>query len=63
MVLFVVGGHLFVTWMTEEDMNWHVFPAPSVDADAAENTESHETASNVPFISWEAGLPENTTAT
>ena len=44
-------------------MNWQVFPAPSVDTDASENTDSQETAWKVPLTSWEAGLPEKATVT
>lgn len=60
---FLCEVRCVVTWMTKEDEKWQAFPAPSVDTDAAEKTDSHETGSKLPLISWEAGLPEKATIT
>jgi len=40
-----------LTVIVEEDVNRHVFPAPSADADAGENTDSQGTAPKVPLNS------------
>lgn len=49
------------TLRLESDMNWQVPPSPSVAAESAEKTASHETAANVPLISCEDALPVNST--
>lgn len=35
---------LVLTFKLESETNWHVLPTPRADADAVENTSSHETA-------------------
>lgn len=51
------------TLMLKPEINWQVLPTPRVDAEAAENTETHGTASNVPLTSWDDGFPMNSTVT
>lgn len=57
----VMGGFSSPTIRVEPEANWQMLPTPRVAAESDENTEPHGTAANVPLISCEDELPENST--